>query len=100
MKRKCSAGVLVGCRKGQFDGASFVKLVQSSAVVQFENSHKGLSFRSAVWSREESAVLLLAASRFLADKPGFGMTRGGVVFRKLRNDPILTRRVTRLTSVT
>jgi hypothetical protein len=38
-----------------------------------------LSFRSAVLSREESAVFLLAASRFLADKPGFGMTRGGVV---------------------
>jgi hypothetical protein len=26
-------------------------------------------------SREESAVSLLAASRFLADRPGFGMTR-------------------------
>jgi hypothetical protein len=27
--------------------------------------------------REESAVSPPAASRFLADKPGFGMTRGG-----------------------
>jgi hypothetical protein len=37
---------------------------------------KGLSFRSAPLSREESAVSLLAASTFLADKAGFGMTRG------------------------
>jgi hypothetical protein len=35
---------------------------------------KELSFRSAASSREESAVSLPAASRFLADKPGFGMT--------------------------
>jgi len=41
-----------------------------------------LSFRSAGLSREESAVSLLAASRFLADKAGFGMTRK-VFFRKL-----------------
>jgi hypothetical protein len=60
-------------------------------VVQFENSHKGLSFRSAALSREESAVFLLAASRFLADKPGFGMTRGGVFLRKLHHDPDSTR---------
>jgi hypothetical protein len=50
-------------------------------VVQFEDP---LSFRSAVLSREESAVLLLAASKFLADKPGFGMTTGvGLFLRKL-----------------
>jgi hypothetical protein len=36
-----------------------------------------LSFRSAAFSREESAVSLLAASRFLADNAGFGMTRDG-----------------------
>jgi hypothetical protein len=35
---------------------------------------KKLSFRSAAVSREESAVLLPAESRFLASKPGFGMT--------------------------
>jgi hypothetical protein len=34
---------------------------------------KGLSFRSAALSREESAVSL-PTSRFLADRPGFGMT--------------------------
>jgi hypothetical protein len=55
-------------------------------VVQFENSHKGLPFRSAVLSREESVVFLLAASRFLADKPGFGMTRVGLFLRKLYHD--------------
>jgi hypothetical protein len=40
------------------------------------------------FSREESAVALPAESRFLADKPGFGMTKDGVEmespFRKLR----------------
>jgi hypothetical protein len=41
-----------------------------------------LSFRSAGLSREESAVSQLAASRFLADKAGFGMTRR-VFLRKL-----------------
>jgi hypothetical protein len=44
-------------------------------VVQFEKSPKGLSFRSAGFSREGYAVSQLAASRFLADKAGFGMTR-------------------------
>ena len=47
---------------------------EKKVVVQFENP-RGLSFRSAALSREESAVPLLAASRFLADKSGFGMTR-------------------------
>jgi hypothetical protein len=42
---------------------------------------KGLSFRSAVSSREESAVSLPAASRFLAGEPGLGMTRR-IVWRK------------------
>jgi hypothetical protein len=37
---------------------------------------KGLSFRSAVLSREESAASLPAVSRFLADNAGFGMTKG------------------------
>jgi hypothetical protein len=36
---------------------------------------KELSFRSAALSREESAVSLPVANRFLADKTGFGMTR-------------------------
>ena len=45
----------------------------------------GLSFRSAALSREESAVSLLAASRFLADKAGFGMTRVRLFFRKLHH---------------
>jgi hypothetical protein len=36
-------------------------------------------------SREGSAVSLLAASRFLADRPGFGMTRK-VFLRKLHHD--------------
>ena len=40
---------------------------------------KELSFRSAAFSREESAVSLPAANRFLADKSGFGMTRVGFV---------------------
>jgi hypothetical protein len=39
-------------------------------VVQFEKIPKGLSFRSAGLSREESAVSLLAGSRFLADEAG------------------------------
>src|SRR5258707_2077129 len=38
-----------------------------------------LSFRSAALSRAESAVSPLADSRFLADRHGFGMTRGRVV---------------------
>jgi hypothetical protein len=42
-----------------------------------------VSFQSAALSREESAFSLLAASRFLADTPGFGMTRGGVAFAQL-----------------
>jgi hypothetical protein len=45
-----------------------------------------LSFRSAGLSREESAVSLPAASRFLADEAGFGMTRR-VFLRKLHHDP-------------
>jgi hypothetical protein len=44
-------------------------------MAQFEKLLNGLSFRSVVLSREESAVPLLAASRFLADKPVVGMTR-------------------------
>jgi hypothetical protein len=36
-----------------------------------------LSFRSAPLSREESAFSLPAENRFLADKPGFGMTVTG-----------------------
>jgi Domain of unknown function (DUF305) len=40
---------------------------------------KELSFRSAALSREESAASLPAASRFLADEPGFGMTMDRVV---------------------
>jgi hypothetical protein len=35
----------------------------------------GAPFRSAALSREESVVSPLAASRFLADRAGFGMTR-------------------------
>jgi hypothetical protein len=46
-----------------------------------------LSFRSAALSREESAVSLPATSRFLADKPGFGMTRVGSFLRKLQYQP-------------
>jgi hypothetical protein len=41
-----------------------------------------LSFRSAALSREESAASLSAASRFLVDKAGFGMTRWWVVSRQ------------------
>jgi hypothetical protein len=37
---------------------------------------KELSFRSVVFSREETAVSLPAANRFLADESGFGMTKG------------------------
>jgi hypothetical protein len=38
---------------------------------------------------EESAASLPAASRFLADRPGFGMTRVGLFLRKLHLYPIL-----------
>jgi hypothetical protein len=55
-------------------------------VVQSEN-HKGLLFRSAALSREEAAVSLLAASRFLADRAGFGMTKGGVVLHQFQHEP-------------
>jgi hypothetical protein len=48
---------------------------RGSAVVQFESLQE-LSFRSAALSREESAVCLPAASRFLAGRTGCGMTRG------------------------
>jgi hypothetical protein len=41
-------------------------------------------------SREESAVSLLSASRFLADNAGFGMTRK-VFLRKLHYDQPLTQ---------
>jgi hypothetical protein len=51
---------------------------ETRVVVEWGNP-KGLSFRSAALSREESAVLLLAVSRFLADKDGFGMTKGARV---------------------
>jgi hypothetical protein len=43
------------------------------AVVAFENPH----------------VLLLAASRFRADNPGFGMTKGRFIFRKQHAYPRL-----------
>jgi hypothetical protein len=39
-------------------------------------------------SREESAVSPLAASRFLADKAGFGMTRGEIVFAQNAPRPL------------
>jgi len=45
---------------------------------------KELSFRSAALWREESTASLLARSRFLADRPGFGMTMGDV-FCKLHH---------------
>src|SRR4029077_11782647 len=41
---------------------------------------EALSFRSAALSREESAASVPAASRFLAGRPGFGMTMGRGVF--------------------
>src|SRR5579862_5695095 len=45
-----------------------------SVVGQFEKSSKDCHSEARL-SREESAGLLLAASSFLADKAGFGMTR-------------------------
>jgi hypothetical protein len=45
----------------------------SGVVLSFQ-----LSFRSATLSREECAVSLPAANRFLADRTGFGMTRDGI----------------------
>jgi serine/threonine protein kinase len=50
--------------------------IRWSCLAAYETAEplNGLSFRSAVLSREESVVPLLAASRFLADKPGIGMT--------------------------
>src|SRR5579862_608112 len=56
-------------------------------VVQFEKSSKDCHSEARL-SREESAGLLLAASRFLADKAGFGMTRRAFL-RKLHHDPNL-----------
>jgi hypothetical protein len=47
---------------------------------------KGLSFRSAGLSREESALSLLAASRFLAHKAGFRMNKE-VFLRELAPRP-------------
>jgi hypothetical protein len=38
-------------------------------------------------SREESGVALPAASRFLAEKTGFGMTRSQVFSRNLHDHP-------------
>jgi hypothetical protein len=61
-----------GCYGGR--AGKSMKAVEE-AMVQFENS-QGLSLRSAALSREESAVSPLAASGFLADKAGFGMTKG------------------------
>jgi hypothetical protein len=57
-------------------------------VMQSEDS-SGLSFRSAALSREESAGSLPAANRFLADKAGFGMTKGVVFVSALLRDTIL-----------
>jgi hypothetical protein len=57
-------------------------------VVQLKES-KDLSFRSAALSREESVVPVLTRSRFLSDKPGFGMTSGEAFFAQtapLRNE--------------
>ena len=55
-------------------------------MVQFaQKPRHSLSFRSAALSREESATSLLAASRFLADGAGFGMTRSGVVLAQLHH---------------
>jgi hypothetical protein len=51
----------------------FIDTTRHRVLVQFEIP-QGLSFRSAAVAREESAVSLLAASRFLVDKAGFGMT--------------------------
>jgi hypothetical protein len=51
-------------------------------MVQFaQKPPHSLSFRSAALSREECAALLPAASRFLADRVGFGMTIPGEVQR-------------------
>jgi hypothetical protein len=55
------------------------------------NIHKELSFRSAALSREESAASLAAANRFLADRAGFGMTKGGVVFAQAALLPTIFR---------
>jgi len=59
--------------------------VRETVVVQFEKSSKDCHSEARL-SREESAGLLLAASRFLADKAGFGMTRRAFL-RKLHHDP-------------
>jgi hypothetical protein len=59
--------------------------------VQFENHH-GIVIQSAELSREESAASLQAANRFLADRPGFGMTMGGVVLAQIAPLPILLKR--------
>jgi hypothetical protein len=48
-------------------------------MVRFEKSPHNCPSEARHW-REESAASLLAASRFLADTPGFGMTRGRVAF--------------------
>jgi hypothetical protein len=48
---------------------------------------KDLSFRSAALSREESAASTPAASRFLADEPGFGMTTDEAVDAQTRDYP-------------
>jgi hypothetical protein len=45
--------------------------------MQFQ-SRQSIVIPKHLFSREESAVSLPAASRFLADKPGVGMTSGGV----------------------
>ena len=46
--------------------------------MQFEHPRR-IVIPKRGFSREESAVSLQAESRFLADKPGFGMTRGRVI---------------------
>jgi hypothetical protein len=52
------------------------------SVVVYLEIPKELSFRSAALWREESAASLLAASRFLTDRAGFGMTRVELLLRK------------------
>jgi hypothetical protein len=50
-------------------------------VVQLENTLTDCHSEARVLSREESAVPLLAANSFLADKPGVGMTSGSMGIR-------------------
>jgi hypothetical protein len=59
----------------------------SGSVVPFENLQRIVTPKRGIM-REESAVSLLAESRFLADKAGFGMTRIGRFLRKLHHYPM------------